>query len=151
MDAMPDTLAPSMSRRTSRISADSPAATCPVDAAARDHCRDDDAPDHQPPDTNWVLDVLELSHAEILEREVDLRVDLLVDCFRDSDAAGVGDRLEPRCDVHAVAVHAVVLHERVSTPMVAMPTAEEMKSRGRARMIRQTQGGRRVIRWGRRC
>jgi hypothetical protein len=42
-----------------------------------------------------VLDVLELSHAEILEREVDLRVDLLVDCFRDADAAGVGDRPTP--------------------------------------------------------
>ena len=41
-------------------------------------------------------------------------VDLLVDGLGHTDASGGSDRLQSRCDVHAIAIDAVVLHDHVA-------------------------------------
>src|SRR5262249_48904584 len=41
-------------------------------------------------------------------------VDLLVDALGHTDASGGSDRLQWRCDVHAIAIDAVVLHDHVA-------------------------------------
>src|SRR5262249_14510097 len=55
----------------------------------------------------------EFLHPEVLEHEIELSVDLLVDGLRDADAAGRGDGLQSRRDIHAVAVDAVILDDHV--------------------------------------
>ena len=49
-------------------------------------------------------DILHLLAAEIIEAEGELVVDLIVDRARDQDAAGIGQLLQPRRDVDAVAI-----------------------------------------------
>jgi hypothetical protein len=52
--------------------------------------------------------------AHRLEREVELRLDLIVDVARDADTARLGEALEARRDVDAVAVDVVVLDDHVA-------------------------------------
>jgi hypothetical protein len=59
-------------------------------------------------------DVLQFLRAEILERELDLVGDLVVDDPRDIDAARLGQRLEPRRDIDAVAEHVAALDDDVA-------------------------------------
>jgi hypothetical protein len=61
-----------------------------------------------------MLDVLECLYPQVLEREIERLVDLLVDGFRHTDAAGGGDRLESRRDVHAIAIDAVILDDHIA-------------------------------------
>jgi hypothetical protein len=56
-------------------------------------------------------DVLERLLAHVLEAEVELAGDLVVDRRRDEDAAGLGDALQPRGDVDAVAQQVVALDD----------------------------------------
>src|SRR5262249_28057843 len=65
-------------------------------------------------ETNRVLDVLELLYAQVLEREIELLVDLLVNRLRHADAARARDRLQSRRDVHAIAVDVVILHDHIA-------------------------------------
>ena len=44
-------------------------------------------------EADWVLDVLELPDAQILEGEVEFSKDLLIDGLRDTDAARIRERL----------------------------------------------------------
>ena len=46
---------------------------------------------------------MEPDPANELEAEIELRFDLVVDVARDADAAGLGEALEPRRDVDAIA------------------------------------------------
>ena len=54
-------------------------------------------------------DVLEALLAHVLEDEVEPCGHILVDTSRDADAAGVGQRFQPRGDVHAVAEDVAVV------------------------------------------
>ena len=58
-------------------------------------------------DAHAAGDVLQLMLAEVLEREFELAVHLVVDLGRDADAAWLGERLDARRDVDAVAVDPV--------------------------------------------
>ena len=59
-------------------------------------------------------DVLQALRAEILEIILDLVGDLVVDDPRDIDAARLGQRLEPRRDIDAVAEHVAALDDDVA-------------------------------------
>ncbi len=61
-----------------------------------------------------LADVLQALGAEILEIEIDLAGDLLVDDLRYIDAAGLGQRLDPRRDVDAVAEDVAFLGDDVA-------------------------------------
>ena len=58
-------------------------------------------------------DVLELAPAHVLETVGQVPVYMLVDCLRDADAAGVGDALQARGHIHAIAEHVVVVGDDV--------------------------------------
>ena len=59
-------------------------------------------------------DVLDALLAEILERDVEPVADLIADRARDADAAGLGELLQARGDVDAVAEDVVVLDDHVA-------------------------------------
>ena len=59
-------------------------------------------------------DVLDLTLAEVLIREVDLVADLVVNATRDADAAGLRDGLQPGRDIHSVAEDIVVLDHHIA-------------------------------------
>jgi hypothetical protein len=54
-------------------------------------------------DPDRLGDVLELSLAEIADREIEPSLDLPVGLLREADPAGLGDALQPRGDIDAVA------------------------------------------------
>ena len=66
-----------------------------------------------PVDADRSTDVLEAFRTQIVEIEIDLSRDPVVDDFRHIDAAGLGERLEPRCDVYTVAEDVVILDDDV--------------------------------------
>ena len=67
-----------------------------------------------PVDPDGSRNVLEALGAEILEIEIDLVGDLLVDDFRYIDTAGLGQRLDPRRNVDAVAEDVAFLGDDVA-------------------------------------
>src|ERR1700733_2398460 len=66
------------------------------------------------PDPNWAVDVLDADLAAVLEVNVDAVADAFVDDRRDANASGLGERLEPRGDVDAVAVNVLALDDDVA-------------------------------------
>ena len=71
---------------------------------SKTHAKDADRP----------ADVLDALLAEILEVDVEPVADLIAHRRGDADAARLGQRLEPRRDVHAVAEDVVVLDDDVA-------------------------------------
>ena len=67
-----------------------------------------------PVDLDRSADVLEALRAEILEIEIDLVDDLVVDDPGNINAAGLGERLDPRRDVDAVAEDVAALGDDVA-------------------------------------
>src|SRR6185312_4859475 len=65
-------------------------------------------------DADRPVDVLVALLAHLVEAEVELARDLVVDARGDADAAGLGDALQARRDVHAVAEQIVALHHHVA-------------------------------------
>ena len=59
-------------------------------------------------------DVLELALAQVLEADLEAVSHLVVDGARDEDTAGLGERLEPRRDIDAVAEDVVALDDDVA-------------------------------------
>ncbi|HYL57969.1 MAG TPA: hypothetical protein VEU51_03790 [Candidatus Acidoferrales bacterium] len=64
--------------------------------------------------SNRTLDVLELLRAEILHPDLGLVANLVVNALRNADTAGLGERMNPRRDVDAVAEHSVVRKHHVA-------------------------------------
>src|SRR5580693_1852542 len=54
-------------------------------------------------DPDRVGNVLELGRAEIADRKIESPLDLTIGVLRETDRSGLGDPLEPRSDVDAVA------------------------------------------------
>ncbi len=63
---------------------------------------------------NWLGDVLQLVRAEVLEPGLQLRLHLVVDGAGDPDSAGIGDTLQARRDVDAVAMDVVAFDDHVA-------------------------------------
>ena len=61
-----------------------------------------------------LIDILQGLRADVLEGEVGLVAHLLEDGAGDADAAGLGQGLEARRDVHAVAVDVLVFDDHVA-------------------------------------
>ena len=66
------------------------------------------------PDPDRPVDVLDRDLAAVGEGDVDAVADALVDDRGDADAAGLGERLQPRGDVDAVAVDVVAVDDDVA-------------------------------------
>ena len=66
------------------------------------------------PDADRPVDVLDVHLAAVLEADVDAVADALVDDRGDANAAGLGQRLQARGDVDAVAVDVVALDDDVA-------------------------------------
>jgi hypothetical protein len=63
---------------------------------------------HDPIDVDWQLNVLQLSFTELAYGHVDLVLDLPGDVLGQADPAGLSQRLDPRRDVHPIAVYMAV-------------------------------------------
>src|SRR6266849_10835860 len=59
-------------------------------------------------------DILDRLWAEVLVTQRELVAEVLADSARDADAAGVGEALETRGDVDAVAVNLFAIHHHVA-------------------------------------
>ena len=59
-------------------------------------------------------DVLELTVPQVVELELQLALDLVAHVVRDADAAGLGQALETRRNVHAVSVEPLVLRPHLA-------------------------------------
>src|ERR1700735_1249927 len=66
------------------------------------------------PDADRSVDVLDLDLAAVLEVNVDAIADAFIDDCGDTNAAGFGERLEPRGDVDAVAVNVLAFDDDVA-------------------------------------
>src|SRR6516165_11768074 len=65
-------------------------------------------------DSQWPGNVFEGLLADIHELGVDFAAHLAEGVFRNADAPGLGDALQPRCDIDAVAVNVAVLDNDVT-------------------------------------
>ena len=59
-------------------------------------------------------DVLDFLFAQVLELHLQLAANLAVDIARDADAAGLGERLEPRRQIDAVAIEIAALDDHIA-------------------------------------
>ena len=66
------------------------------------------------PDSNRPVDILDADLAAVLEANVDPIADALVDDRGDADAARLGQRLQARGDVDAIAVNVVAFDDHVA-------------------------------------
>ena len=66
------------------------------------------------PDADRPVDVLDADFAAILETNVDPVADAFVDDRGDADPAGLGERLQPRGDVDAIAVDVVAFDDDIA-------------------------------------
>src|ERR1700683_5400338 len=66
------------------------------------------------PDANWAVDVLDADLAAVLEVNVDAVADTIIDDRGDTNASGLGERLEPRGNVDAVAVNVLTLDDDIA-------------------------------------
>ena len=66
------------------------------------------------PDADRPVDVLDRYLSAILEPDVDAIADAFVDDRGDADPAGLGERLQARGDIDAIAVDVVALHDHVA-------------------------------------
>ena len=67
-----------------------------------------------PVDPHWPGDVLYLLLAEILESVIELVADVISHNSADADATGLGQGLQPRGDIHAVAEDVAFLDDHVA-------------------------------------
>src|ERR1700691_4756328 len=89
------------------------------------------------PHANWAVDVLDADLAAVLEVNVDAVADTFIDDRGDANAAGFGERLEPRGNVDAVAVNVLALNDDIAK---VDADAQHNRRRRAARIGRQ--GGR---------
>ena len=66
------------------------------------------------PDSDRPVDILDANVAGVLEADVDPVADAFVDDRGNADAAGLGQRLQPRGNVDAVAVDVVALNDHIA-------------------------------------
>src|ERR1700683_1481307 len=66
------------------------------------------------PDAYWAVDVLDADLAAVLEMNVNAVADAFVDDRGDANAAGLGEGLEPRGNVDAVAVNVLAFDNDVA-------------------------------------
>ena len=66
------------------------------------------------PDTDRPVDILDADVAAVLEPNLDPIADALIDDRGDADAARLGQRLEPRGDVDAIAVNIVAFNDDIA-------------------------------------
>ena len=66
------------------------------------------------PDSDRAIDVLDTYVTAILEANVDPIADALVDDRGDADPAGLGERLQARRDVDAIAIDVVVFNDDIA-------------------------------------
>ena len=67
-----------------------------------------------PPDSHRPRNVLELALAGILEGDIELALHVLLHSSGHADAAGLGQRLQPRCHIHTITPHIVVVDDDVA-------------------------------------
>jgi hypothetical protein len=65
-------------------------------------------------DPHWASDVLQALLAEIGEGAIDPALHLVMDDRRDANPARLGDPLQPRGDIDAVAVNVAVLDDHIT-------------------------------------
>ena len=66
------------------------------------------------PDSDRPVDVLDTDFAAVLEANVDPIADAFVDDRGDADPAGLGQRLQPRGDIDAIAVDVVAFNDDIA-------------------------------------
>ena len=67
-----------------------------------------------PVDAHRLGDVLQTLRADVFEHDLNLALDVIIGGAGDQDAARLGDRLQPRCDVDAVAIEVAALDHDVA-------------------------------------
>ena len=81
---------------------------------ARSRASDIGRPDPRGEDSQWPCDILERLFPQVDELDFDTPAHVVVRRTRDGDASGLGDALEPRRDIDAVAKHVVPVDQDVA-------------------------------------
>ena len=66
------------------------------------------------PDTDWPVDIFDIDFAAVLKANVDPIADALVDNRGDADPAGLGERLQARGDVDAIAINVLAFDNDIA-------------------------------------